>query len=95
VRLWDPAAGRPHCGPLSRPGGGATMVYALGWSPDGALLASGSSDRAVHIWSARDGALVRSYTAPAGVFDVAFSADGTEVAAACANGTVSVLSLRR
>ncbi len=70
-------------------------VYALGWSPDGALLASGSSDRCVHVWSARDGALVRTFTGASGVFDLAFSPDGTEVAAACANGTVAVLSLRR
>jgi len=73
----------------------AAPVYALGWSPDGTLLASGSSDRCVHVWSARDGALVRTFTGASGVFDLAFSADGAEVAAACANGTVAVLSLRR
>ena len=106
VRLWDPSlasnasssssagAGSRACkGVLSKH---SAMVYALAWSPDGSLLASGASDKAVHIWSARDGSLVRSYTTGAsGVFDVSFSADGTEVAAACANGTVTVLNLRR
>lgn len=91
MRLWDPAVGRPKA-TLARH---AAPVYALGWSPDGTLLASGSSDRSVLVWDARDGSVVRSFAGSSGVFDVSWSADGGEVAAACANGTVAVLSLRR
>ena len=90
VRLWDAATGSTKA-ILARH---TAMVMALGWSPDGSLLATGSSDRAVHVWSSADGRLVRSFTAPAGVFDVAFSVDGKELAAACADGTVAVLTLR-
>lgn len=91
MRLWDAVAGRAKA-TLARH---TAMVYAIAFSPDGSLLASGSSDRSVHVWSVKDGSLVRSFTGASGVFDVAFSPDGSELAAACANSSVTVLSLRR
>ena len=91
MRLWDPST--VQCvATLARH---TAMVYSVAFSPDGEYLASGSSDRNVLIWSARDGSLVRSFTAPAGVFEVAWSASGDSLAAACANAAVSVLHLRR
>lgn len=71
------------------------MVYSVAFSPDGELVASGSSDRNVLIWSARDGSLVRSFAAPAGVFEVAWNTAGDALSAVCANSAVAVLHLRR
>ena len=99
VRLWDTAGGGGACTatltPRATAGSAPGAVYSVAWSPDGALLASGAADRAVHIWSASDGALLRSYIAPAGVFEVAWGGAGDTLVAACANGAVAVLHLRR
>ena len=57
-RLWDGESGsclaclREHTQP----------VYSLAFSPDGSLLASGSFDRALHVWRTSDGACLRTFT---------------------------------
>jgi len=70
------------------------MVYALAYSPDGEYLASGSTDRTVFVWRVRDGSLVRAFSAPSGVYDLAFNADGDKVAVCCANSAVAVVDMR-
>jgi transducin (beta)-like 1 len=90
VKLWDPATGKVRAS-LARH---TAMVYAMAFSPDGEYLVSGSTDKSVYVWRVRDGALVRTHTAPSGVYDVAFNAEGDKVAACCANSAVSVLDLR-
>jgi WD40 repeat protein len=57
-------------------------VAHLAASSDGRLLASASADRTVRLWSLPEGRAVRVLSAGDGVFDVAFSADGTLLAAA-------------
>jgi transducin (beta)-like 1 len=90
VKLWDPTTGKVRSTLAKH----STMVYALAFSPNGEYVASGSSDRSVHIWSARDGTLVRSFTAPSGVFDISFSRNGDKLAASCANSSVALVDLR-
>ena len=95
VRLWDAATGECTA-TLNRH---SAMVNTVAFSPDAQLLASGSSDRTVLVWAVRDGSLVRSYTAPAGVFDVSWGStvpDAPAQLAVCtANAVVSVLDVRR
>ena len=38
---------------------GRNDVYAVAWSPDGKLIASGSSDETVRVWSAEDGSCAK------------------------------------
>jgi WD40 repeat protein len=48
----------------ARPEGHTDAVYTLDYSPDGKLLASGSSDHMIKIWNAETGTLLRSLTNP-------------------------------
>ena len=38
---------------------GSNYVYAVAWSPDGKLIASGSKDTTVRVWSAEDGSCAK------------------------------------
>jgi transducin (beta)-like 1 len=71
------------------------MVYTLAFSPDADLVASGATDRCVHIWSVKDGSLVRTYTASAGIFDLSFNSTGTKLAAACGDSAVAIIDMRK
>lgn len=65
--------------------GHGTAVNAVAWSVDGRYLASGAdsagNENEVIVWNAADGAALWSFDTT-GVSDVAFSPDGTKVAAA-------------
>jgi len=54
----------------------ADMIYALAFSPDGRLLASGSWDGAVKLWETESGKFLWSDSHISNVESVAFSADG-------------------
>ncbi|KAL3911819.1 MAG: hypothetical protein SGPRY_008551, partial [Prymnesium sp.] len=90
VRIWDPATGQcrhvltKHNDP----------VYSVAFSSNGQYLATGSFDRCLHIWSVKDGRLVKTYRGEAGIFEVCWNAEGSKVAACFANNTVSVLDIR-
>lgn len=59
-------------------------VRAIGWSPDGKMLASGGDDKRVFIWG-RDGAVAQTLPFQAGVRALAWSPDGKRLVTALAN----------
>ena len=54
----------------------------MGWSPDGAFLASGSSDHTIKVWNAKTGECVSTLNVDTVVRAVAFCPDGSKIAAA-------------
>jgi len=90
VKVWDFHAGKilytftKHIDP----------VYSVSFSPNGEFLASGSSDKYLHIYSLRDGSLVKSYLGGGGIFEVCWNATGNQIAACFSNKTVSVVDFR-
>ncbi|MBP7149680.1 MAG: WD40 repeat domain-containing protein [Acidobacteria bacterium] len=63
-------------------------LYAVDWSANGALVATGGVTRAVHLFNPDTGALVRDATDPemTDIFSVAFAADGASVVAGSSEG---------
>ncbi|KAK1300445.1 Guanine nucleotide-binding protein subunit beta [Acorus calamus] len=48
-------------------------VYAIEFSPNGEYLASGSQDQCIHIWSVKDGKVVKTYNGHGDVFDICWN----------------------
>jgi WD40 repeat protein len=69
-------------------------VYSVAFSPNGEYLASGSFDKCLHIWSVKDGSLVKTYRGSGGIFEVCWNREGDKVAACFSNNTVCVLDFR-
>lgn len=65
-------------------------VYSVAFSPNGEYLASGSFDRNLHIWSVKDGSLVRTYKGTGGIFEVCWNSKGDKIAACFSNHAVCV-----
>lgn len=90
VKLWDVEVGKclhsleKHKDP----------VYSVAFSPNGEYVASGSFDKCLHIWSVRDGSLVRTYRGSGGIFEVCWNKDGNQVAACFSNNTVVVMDFK-
>ena len=93
VKLWDAETGA-CLRTLARHG---APVYSAAFSPDGRLLATGSFDRRVHVWNVADGELVKTYRGKGGVFEVAWSPDGSSgrLAACFSDRSVAVLDLKK
>ena len=87
VKLWDVAT-RTNIATLE---GHTWAVYSVSFSPDGTLLASGSSDRTVKLW---DVATRTNIATLAGhrdqVNSVSFSPDGTTLASGSTDDTVKL-----
>jgi WD40 repeat protein len=70
--------------------GHTTPVFALAWSPDGSLLASGASgEPEVKLWDARARTLKATLSGHTGwIRSVAFSPDGKTIASGSVDGTI-------
>ena len=65
------------------------IIRTVTWSPDGMLMASGSSDKTIHIWDAATGHTLQIYRLHTdGVNDVTWSSDGKHVISASDDKTV-------
>jgi len=79
VKLWDAATGKE----LHALKGHADNVYGLAYSPDGAVLATGSADNSVRLWDPASGEELRRIATPGRTaLGLAFSPDGRTLAGA-------------
>ena len=71
------------------------QVTALGFSPDGRHLATGSLDGDLKVWEARTGHELAALTGNLGqILDLAFSPDGAELATSSSDRTVRLWDVR-
>lgn len=85
VRLWDVNTGEE----LMTLAGHTAGIFSLAVSPDGRLLASGSSDNTVRLWDITTGEEVMVLEGHAAEVDaLVFSPDGTLLASGCHDGEI-------
>jgi WD40 repeat protein len=90
IHIVDLATGRQTVALAGHRG----AVRAIGWSADGARIASGGDDGSVRYWDALSGGLLSVlHEQGAAVTDVELSRDGSLLACSFRNGTAKVLSL--
>ncbi|XP_024165370.1 WD40 repeat-containing protein HOS15 isoform X1 [Rosa chinensis] len=90
IKLWDVELGTL----IYSLYGHRDPVYSVAFSPNGEYLASGSMDKCMHIWSVKEGRIVKTYTGNGGIFEVCWNKDGDKIAACFANNNVCVVDFR-
>ncbi|KMZ60691.1 transducin family protein / WD-40 repeat family protein [Zostera marina] len=90
IKLWDAELGKL----LYNLHGHKQPVYSVAFSPNGEYLASGSLDQSLHIWSTREGKVVKTYRGTGGIFEVCWNREGDKIAACFSNNTVCVAEFR-
>ncbi|MBI5961367.1 MAG: PQQ-binding-like beta-propeller repeat protein, partial [Chloroflexi bacterium] len=87
--LWDVNTGEA----IHRFSGHTGWIFSVAFSPDGRMIASGSTDPLVRLWDAQTGEEIRHFEGNVGqVRNVAFSPDGSKLFSVSGN-TISVWSL--
>jgi hypothetical protein len=67
------------------------IMTAVAWSPDGAMLASGSYGSPIRLWEVASGKEVRRFSGhDGGVWSMAWSMDGSRLASASSDSTLLV-----
>jgi WD40 repeat protein len=90
--LWDVAAGKE----IRRLPEAAHEIFAVAFSPDGALVALGSWDKSVRVYAAATGKETAHLVGHQGhVNALAFAPDGKRLASASADGTVLIWNTAR
>ena len=90
VKLWDPETGR-RLHSLERH---TEPVYSVAFSPGGEYIASGSFDKCLRIWSAKDGTLLKTFRGEGGIFEVCWNKAGDKVAACFSDNTLCLMDVR-
>ncbi len=85
--IWDAATGEK----LFTLNGHISTVHAVAFSPNGALLVTGSYDRKAIVWDANTGEALFTLAGHTGtIFSAAFSADGTRLVTTSDDGTMRI-----
>ena len=86
--LWNP---KNSSRPFARLLGHRGLVYTVQFSPDGALIASGSGDKCVKIWRSSDGVFLLTLRNHVGaVYHVAWSLDSRLLVSASKDSTIKL-----
>jgi hypothetical protein len=92
VQCWDLGGTQI---PTHFEGAHSDLVYAVRWSPDGRLLATGGYDAKIVLWDAATGKQLRTLSGHNGaIFSLAFSPDGNLLASASADQTIKIWRVR-
>eukprot|EP00741_Cyanophora_paradoxa_P023859 tig00021680_g23046.t1 len=90
VQLWEMEFGRR----LLNFNKHREPVYSIEFSPSGGYIASGSFDHNLHVWSVKDGSIVKTYRGRSGIFELSWSSDGQRIAACFQGGNCAVFDIR-
>src|SRR5262249_2610254 len=63
-------------------------IASIRWSPDNALILTGSADKTLRVWKAADGALAGKIETPAAIACAEWMIDGKQVATSNADGAI-------
>jgi len=66
-------------------------VYSVSFSPSGEYLVSGSLAGQLYIWDVRKGERIKSFKGVGDIFEVAWNAEETRVAACFSSNVVNVI----
>ncbi len=90
IKIWESNTGRE----LMTLNGHLNFVNSVAFSPDGSLIASGSSDGTVKAWDAETGQVMLTCSGASDVRGVAFSPDGKRIALGSGDHAIRVWSTR-